>query len=180
MHFIPWKNSTVFARRSDSKEITEIFKSLKSTYLHGYDEIPIKVLKFSLPFIISPLIYICNISLLEGIFPTRLKFSQVIPLLKKGKKSEISNFRPNSLLTYFSKIFEKVILNRLHDHVNNYNILAHEQYGFRNSSSMEAASYNLINNILDALQNKFTVGGVFCDLTKAFDCVNHTILLSKL
>ena len=68
-----------------TKEITEIVKSLKSTNSHGYDEIPVKVLKHSLPFIISPLVYICNKSLLKGIFPTWLKFSQIIHLLKKGK-----------------------------------------------------------------------------------------------
>jgi len=93
------------------KEITEIVSSLKSTNSHGYDEIPTSVLKCSLPFIISPLIYICNMSILKGIFPTRLKFSQIIPLLKKGKKSEITNYRPISLLTSLSKIFEKVIFN---------------------------------------------------------------------
>ena len=87
------------------KEITEIVRSLKSTNSHGYDEIPTSLLKRSLPFIIYPLIYICNMSLLKGIFPTRLKFSQIIPLLKKGKKSEITNYRPISLLTSFSKIF---------------------------------------------------------------------------
>jgi len=69
-----------------TKEITEIVTSLKSTNSHGYDEIPIKILKLSLPFIISPVIYICNKSLLKGIFPKWLKFSQIIPLLKKGKK----------------------------------------------------------------------------------------------
>ena len=79
----------------------------------------------------------------------------------------------------FSTIFEKIIFNRLCNHVNN-NILAHEQYGFINNSSTETASYNLINNILEAFENKSTVGGIFCDLTKAFDCINHTILLSKL
>jgi hypothetical protein len=136
-------------------------------------------LKLSFPFIIPPLIYICNKSLLTGIFPTQLKFSQVIRILKKGNKSEISNYRPISLLTSFSKILE-VIFKRLHNHVNNNNILAQEQFGFRNNSSIETASYYLINNILEALNNKFIVGGIFCDLTKAFDCVNHNILLSKL
>jgi len=74
-----------------AKEITEIVTSLTSTNSHGYDEIPTNVLKHSLPFIISPLIYICNKSLLKGIFPTQLKFSQIIPLLKKGKKNR--NFK---------------------------------------------------------------------------------------
>jgi Notch-like protein len=143
---------------TSAKEITEIVKSLKSSNSHGYDEIPIKVLKLSFLFI-SPLIYICNKSLLWGIFPTRLKISQKVPILKKGKKYKMSNYRPISLLISFSKIFEKVIFNRLHNHVHNNNILAPEQYGFRNNLSTESASYNLINNILEALNNKFTVGG---------------------
>jgi hypothetical protein len=132
---------------TSTREITEIVKPLKSKNSHGYDEIPDKILKLSLSYIISPLIYICNKSLLRGIFPTRRKFSQIIPILKKGNKSEISNYRPISLLTSFSKIFEKVIFNRLHNHVNDTNILAQEQFGFRNNSSTETASYYLINNI---------------------------------
>ena len=71
---------------TSTKEITDIVKSLKSKNSHGYDEISVKILKLSLPYIISPLIYICNKSLLKGIFPTRLKFSQIILILKKGKK----------------------------------------------------------------------------------------------
>ena len=137
-------------------------------------------MKLDLPFIISPPIYICNKSLLKGIFPTHLTFSQIIPLWKKGKKSGISNYRPVSLLTSSSKIFEKIIFNILCNDVNNNNILAHEQYGFRNKSSMETVSYNLINNILETFENKSTVGGIFCDLTKAFNCVSLTLLFSKL
>jgi hypothetical protein len=87
-------------------------------------------------------------SLTNGIFPTRLKFSQLNPLFKKGNKSEIANYRPTSLLTSFSKIFENVIFNRLRDHVDNHNIVAQEQYGIRNNLSMEAASFNLLNMFL--------------------------------
>jgi len=133
-----------------------------------------------LSYIISPLIYICNRSLSTGIFPTRLQFSQITPIFKKGNKAEISNYRPISLLTTFSKVFEKVIYTRLYHHVISNNILAKEQYGFRNNFSIDVASCNLINNILKALSNKMWVGGIFCDLTKAFDYVNHNILLSKL
>jgi hypothetical protein len=70
---------------TSTKEITEIVKSIKSKNSRGYDEIPVKVLKLSLPFIISFLIYVCNKSLLKGIFPTRLKLSQIIPILKEKK-----------------------------------------------------------------------------------------------
>jgi len=92
-----------------SKEIKEIIKSLKWKNSHGYDEIPMRILKISLPFIISPLTYICNKSFSTGLFPSRLKFSQINPIFKKGSKTEMSNYRPISLLTSFSKGFEKVI-----------------------------------------------------------------------
>jgi hypothetical protein len=91
----------------------------------------------------------------------------------------MSNYRQILLLTSFSKVFEKVVYNKLHYHIKINNILTNEQYGFRNNSYSEIASYNLINNILKAPNNKMWVGGIFCDLTKALDYVNH-ILLSKL
>jgi len=104
---------------------------------------------------------------------------KIKPLHKNGDKTNITNFRPICLLTSFSKILEKVIYTRLYQHINQNNILATEQYGFRNNSSTEKASLKLINEILLALNNKLTVGGIFCDLGKALDSVNHDILLSK-
>jgi hypothetical protein len=113
-------------------------------------------------------------------FPTRLKYSPISPIFKKGDKAVMTTYRPISLLTSFPKIFEKVIFNRIQYHIDANNILAQEQYGFRTKSSTEVAKYNLGNNAMVALNVKLSVGGLFCDLSKAFDSVNHIVLLSIL
>lgn len=163
-----------------TKELEEITKSIKSKDSYGYDEIPTKILKSSIYFISSPLTYIINRMLSTGTFPSRLKFSVVKPLFKAREKKYVTNYRPISLLTSFSKIFEKVIFNRLLQHINNNQILTDAQFGFRHKSSTDLATFTLTQEILTALNNKLKVGGIFCDLHKAFDCVNHNILLSKL
>jgi hypothetical protein len=116
----------------------------------------------------------------SGIFPMRLKFSEIKRIFKNGDKNYTSNYRPISLLTSFSKIFEKVIYKRLYQHINNNHILVDEQFGFRRTSSTDIATYNLTKNLLTALNNIMAVGGIFCDIHKAFDCINYDILLSKM
>ena len=92
----------------------------------------------------------------------------------------MSDYRPVSLLTALSKVFEKVIYVRLYQHLISLSILMNEQFGFITISSTAKAIFNLINEILEALNSKKVVGGTFCNLEKAFDSVNHYILLCKL
>jgi Notch-like protein len=149
------------------------------------DKISSKVLKYSLNMISTPLTYIFNCVLSTGTFPTLMKYSIVKPLFKKGDKSNLSNHRPMSLLTSFSKIFEKItrwfkydrdnlcvnksqfvpvifeppciIYTRIYKHLVTHNIL---------ENSMDC----YLKEIINALNNKNIVGGIFCDLHKAFDC----------
>jgi len=113
-------------------------------------------------------------------FPERLKYSEVKTLFKKGSTTELSNYRPISLLTSFSKIIEKIIYKRLYNYLLKHNILAKEQFGFREGLSTDTATYALLNSVLLSLDKKHLVGGLFCDLQKAFNCVNHHIRLAKL
>jgi hypothetical protein len=109
-----------------------------------------------------------------------LKFTEIKPLYKKGKIANTSNYRLISLVTSFSKIFEKIVYTRLIRHLSHNHILVDEQFGFRFKSSMDLASYKLINDVLMSPNNKLLVGDVFFVLQKAFDCVDNDILLSKL
>jgi len=115
-------------------EIYKIQKGLKWKRSLGYDKVPSWIVKLSMPFISSPLIYICNTMLSTGVFPTRLKFSQISPMFKASDKTDMPAYRPISVLTSLSKLFEKVIYNRLLQHTKENSIITMDQYGFKSSS----------------------------------------------
>jgi hypothetical protein len=119
---------------TNTHEVEKIIKFLKSKNSSGYDEITSRIIKVSSSFISSPLTHICNAILRSGVFPDRLKYAIVKPCFKKGYLQEISNYRPISLLTAFSKVIEKLIYERLITHIEVNNILVQEQFGFRTHS----------------------------------------------
>jgi hypothetical protein len=165
---------------TSNHEIIKTIHSLKNTNSHGYDKISLKILQISAPFISSPLTCICNKIFSSGTFHTRLKFSELKPLYKKGSKSDLMNYRPISLLSNLSKIIEKIIYNKLYKYLDTDHILTNEQFGFRKGLSTDIATYTLLNSALTSLQNNKLVGALCCDLEKVFACVNHNILLAKL
>jgi hypothetical protein len=118
--------------------------------------------------------------LFEGVFPERLKYATIVPVHKKGDKNMVFNYRPISILTSINKIFEKVMYSRLLKHLNENCILSKCQFGFRAKQGTEYAIFKLISGILNSLNQKMQISGIFCDLEKAFDCVSHEILLGKL
>jgi hypothetical protein len=161
-------------------ETSKIINSLKSKKSSGYDGVSNKMLKLCQKQLRKPLAHIINKSISTGIYPERLKYAVINPLHKKGDKLSIYNYRPISLVTGFAKIFEAVMYQKLYQHLEYYKILQPEQFGFQNGLSTEDAMYKLTNVILKAWNNKEHVIGIFCDITKAFDCVNHELLLMKL
>jgi hypothetical protein len=164
----------------DESEISKIIRNIKPKYSTGYDNISTILLKLSGSVLLKPLTAIINQSLHSGVFPQKLKIAKVIPIFKKDDPHSLTNYRPISLLPAISKIFEKVAHAQLLDYFTKHNLLYPHQYGFREGHSTELALTEFLDRLYKLLDNKKTPFAIYIDLSKAFDTLDHSILLSKL
>ena len=173
-------DNSLFLKPVDHQEILNIVSQCKSKNSEDNDNLSMAIIKHIISAVIEPFNHICNLSFLTGIVPDSMKIAKIIPLFKSGDKSKFTNYRPVALLPQFSKILEKLFCKRLNKFIDKYKLLTESQYGFRSNRSTSLAILELIEEISTALDNKDYTIGVFIDLRKAFDTIDHKLLLTKL
>ena len=172
--------SSIYLYPTDVYEIKKIVGKLPSKKSSGHDNISNILLKDIVSSIAEVLCVIFNRSLEQGEFPSTMKLAEVVPLFKGKEHYLETNYRPISLLTTISKVLEKIVYQRIYGFLQTTGQLYENQYGFREAHSCEHAIGKVINGIVKGLENKETSACVLLDLSKAFDTIEHTIMLEKL
>ena len=173
-------SNSFFVSPTSKNEIMSCISSLENNKGSGPFSIPIRILQLLKHDISKPLSQIINLSFSTGIFPSNLKIAKVIPIYKKDSPLECNNYRPISLLSNIDKIFEKIMYSRIIKFLENSKCIYSLQFGFRQQHSTNHALINISENIRNALDSGQFACGIFVDLQKAFDTVDHEILLNKL
>ena len=178
--YLNFTNNSFMLYDASDLEIHNIINSFSNKTTMDYDQINMNVIKcFSqknLPFITS----FVNTSFKYGNFPDSLKCGFICPIYKSANKNDLTNYRPISILPCFSKILEKAMANRLYSFFDSINFFAENQFGFLKGKNTELALLHFSKFIYDSIDKSKMTTAIFLDISKAFDNVNHRILLSKL
>ena len=174
---MPLNKNSIFLDDCTHLELMEIISDLDN---NKSSDIPIRIIKKSAHIICHVLAFHINNFMMKGIFPDILKIGKVTPIFKKGNSEDVGNYRPVSTLPIFGKIFEKVIYSRIYNFALAQDILDKNQFGFRKSHSTSHAVNYSVKIIEDRVRKQNHVLGIFIDLSKAFDTIDHPTLLTKL
>jgi len=172
-------NLTSELELSSCNELIQIITNMKNVGA-GVDNINGKLFKLTYKSIIHYIVHLVNLCLQSGIFPNKLKIAVIKPIFKSGVKTNMNNYRPISILPYLSKVLEKIIHQRIMNHVTNNKILCNNQFGFRKSLSTYMPLLLLQDKVINGFELNKKTCGIYLDLKKAFDTVDHSILLNKL
>ena len=179
-HLIKDNSNSMFLCGINKSDILEIVRKMKNKTSTDIYSIDMVIIKEVIDVIVGPLTYICNLSFQKGIFPNNMKTAKVIPIFKNGDRHCFDNYRPVSLLPQFSKILENLFAKQLDLFLDKYELLSEHQYGFRGNRTTTYAVMEMVEEVTKAIENDEFSVGIYIDLQKAFDTIDHRILLRKL
>lgn len=163
-----------------TEQVSSFIRALDSSKATGLDGLGPRVLKMASHSLSPVIATLINKSIDTGKFPSQLKHAKIIPIFKGGTKSDPSNYRPISILPTISKLFEKHVNSHLMGYLNKYKLIHENQSGFRQKHSCQTALVKLIDNWMTCIDKGDIIGTLFLDFRKAFDLVDHSILIKKL